>query len=243
MNQTNNFSARESFAIAKQLLFDSFFPNFLAANKGDVMAATQATQKYVDQLKLSQNSIRMEVELNTTNSIFTFAPTVQQQNSTNFLFNTELRLDQQDTLVASNYRIYVAKPGSRTDTEYPVCTYGNTQVFTAAAAAAIDNCFYANGVFQLRCNNDVIIPGRLMINHLYRPQTQQTAALGAGSPGDQFRGAEDAIITQEPNLLVIGPKKYVPQIVLPAALSTVDEFTRAILIYDGVLAQNSTVTS
>jgi hypothetical protein len=93
----------------------------------------------------------------------------------------------------------------------------------------------------MRVNNDVIIPFRGLLNHWYKPQTQQTAALGPASPQDQFRGAEDGFITQEPNLLLIGSKAYVPQIELPAALSSAAEFLRCVLIFRGILAQNSTV--
>lgn len=222
-----------SFDIAKKVLFDSWIGNF----GGDVTAC----RRWVDGRKLSQGEVRLEVELNTANNIFTFGMTPNQANSTNVVFNTEKRLDLQDSLICSEYGIYVAQPTSRTATNYRLHTYANRVDFVAADADALDTTFFANGYYQLKVNNDVVIPYRGIFNHLYVPQTQQTAAAGAASPLDQIRGAEDGQVTQEPNLLLIGSKNYVPQLVLPSNLASASAFERAIIIYRGVLAQNSTV--
>lgn len=224
-----------SFDVAKQILFDAWIGSF-----GNNSAQCW---NYVNSRKLSQHEIRLEVTLNTTNNRFVFGLTANQANSTNVIFPTENRLTLQDTLVCSEYGIFVAQPSSNTDTTFTLNTYGNTQVFAAADAAALDSTFYSNGYFSTKCNNDVIIPYRGLFNHWYKPQTQQTAALGAGSPKDQLRGAEDGFITQEPNLLLVGSKNYVPEIVLPGALASAAAFLRAVLIYRGVLAQNSTVVN
>lgn len=233
MNSTNNASARQSFEIAQQVLFNSWIDSF----KGDVAAC----RAWVNNRKLSQHEVRLEVELNTQNNRFVFGVTPNQANSTNVIFNTENRLNLQDSLIVSEYALFVAQPTSRTDTTFALNTYGNTQVFAAADAAALDSTFYSNGFLTTKVNNDVIIPYRSLYNHWYKPQTQQTAPLGAGSPKDQLRGAEDGFVTQEPNLLLIGSKNYQPEIVLPSALASAASFLRAILVYRGVLAQNSTV--
>lgn len=235
MNSTNNASARQSYDIARQTLFNAWIQSF----NND----TKACWNWVNNRKLSQHEIRLEVELNTANNRFAFGMTPNQANSTNVIFNTENRLQLQDSLIASEYAIFVGQPSSRTDTAYTLETYGNTQIFAAADAAALDSTLYSNGFLQTRVNNDVIIPYRGLFNHWYKPQTQQTAPLGAGSPKDQLRGAEDGFVTQEPNLLLIGSKNYVPEIVLPSALASAAAFLRAILIYRGVLAQNSTVVN
>lgn len=232
MNSTNNASARMSFDIARQLLYDAWIETF----RFDAASC----MKWVNDRKLSQHEIRLEVELNTTNNRFVFGMTANQSNSTNVIFPTENRLTLQDTLIASEYAIYVAQPSSRTDTSFTLQTYGNTQVFAAADAAALDGTFYSNGFLTTKVNNDVIIPYRGLFNHWYKPQTQQTAALGPGAPKDQLRGAEDGFVTQEPNLLLVGSKNYQPEIVLPGAMASAASFLRAILIYRGVLAQNST---
>lgn len=235
MNNTNNASARESFEIAKKIFFNSFLPNF----KGDVSAC----QQYVNSLKLSQSEIRLEVNLLTTNNSFVFGVLNNQANSNNIQFGTETRLNQSDTLCVNEYGIYVGQASGNNDTTFKLNTYGNTQVFAAADAAALDSTFYSNGGFVITVNNDVVCPNRGLFNHWYKGQTQQTAALGAASPGDQIRGAEDGMITMEPNILLIGSKNYQPQIVLKSALASAAANLRAVLIMRGILAQNSTVVS
>lgn len=245
MNNTNNVSARLSYDIAKQVLYNSWIGSFAAANKESAEAPSPSTQKacmdWVNGRKLSQGEVRLEVGLNVNNNIFTFGVTPQQANSTGVVFNTEQRLEQQNSLIVAEYGIFVGQPASVTDTAWELLTYGNPNVLAPADAAAINSTFYSNGYFQMKVNNDVVIPYRGLFNHLYKPQTQQTAALGPGSPQDQIRGAEDGFVTQEPNLLLIGSKNYVPQIVLPAALASAAAFLRCTLIFRGILAQNSTV--
>lgn len=235
MNSTNNYSARMSYDIAKRVLFDAWIGSF--GNNA------KQCQDWVNGRKLSQHEVRLEVGLNTANNRFAFGVTPNQSNSTNQIFATENRLMLQDSLIVSEYAIFVAQPTSLDDTSFTLNTYGNTQVFAAADATALNETFYSNGYFSTKVNNDVIIPYRGLFNHWYKPQTQQTAALGPGAPQDQLRGAEDGFVTQEPNLLLIGSKNYVPEIILPGTLASAAAFMRAVLIYRGVLAQNSTVVN
>jgi hypothetical protein len=234
LNNTNNMSARESFLHAKAMFFKAFRDKF--SNDGDC-------RQWVDSLKLSQSEIRLEVELNAANNSFVFGLTPNQVNSTNVQFLTETRLNLQDSLCVNEYGIYVAQPAARDSTAFQLKTYGSSQTFAAADAAALDSTFYSNGGFQIKCNNDVICPYRGLFNHWYKPQTQQTAALGAASPADQIRGAEDGMITSEPNVVLIGSKNYVPEIVLKSAMASAAQFLRAVIIFRGILAQNSTVVS
>ncbi len=238
MNSTNNISARASYKIAKEVYFNSMQDKFRALNMS--MADSQA---WVDNLKWSQGEVRLEVQLaaNTTN--YKFGLIDSQANTTGVKFNTENRLTQQDTLVCNEIGLFVGKPASQTDTLWDLRTYGNLVDFSAGAAAAINQTLFSHGYLRMGVNNDVVIPYRGLFNHLYRPQTQETSALGAGSPNDQIRGAEDGFVTMEPNLFLIGSKGYIPEIILPNALATVDAFSRLVLIFRGPLAQNSTVVS
>jgi len=235
MNSTNNQSARMSFDVAKRLLFDAWIGTF---NNN-----AAECQRWVNNRKLSQHEIRLEVGLNTINNRFVFGVTPNQFNSSNITFPTENRLMLQDSLIVSEYGLFVAQTTGSTDTAFTLETYGNPNIFAAADAAALNSTFYSNGYFTTKVNNDVVIPYRGLFNHWYKPQTQQTAPLGPGSPQDQLRGAEDGFITQEPNLLLIGSKNYIPEIVLPSSLASASSNIRAILIYKGVLAQNSTVVN
>lgn len=235
MNSTNNISARASYDNALSIFTNAWVENF----KGDYAAA----RRYAETRKLSQSEVRLEVVLNTTNTVFTFGVTPNQSNTTGVVFNTENRLQLQDSLVVSEYGIFVAQPASATDAAYRLNTFGNGNVFAAADATALNSTFYSNGFFSVKVNNDVVIPYRGIWNHFYIPQTQQIAALGATAVQNQVRGAEDGFVTAEPNLLLIGSKNTVPQINLPAALGSAAANLRCILILRGILAQNSTVVN
>lgn len=238
MNNTNNYSARQSYDIARQILFNAWIGSFEAAGSRN---AAKDCWNWVNGRKLAQGEVRVEVNITTAGNLFAFAVTPVQDNTQGVKFRMETRLKQQDSLVVSEYGIFVGQAASDEDHAYQLLTYGNPNVFAAADATALNGTFYSNGGFEMRVNNDVIVPFRGLFNHWYKPQTQQTAALGPGSPQDQIRGAEDGFITQEPNLLLIGSKDYVPQIVLKGAMASAAANLRCVLIFRGVLAQNSTV--
>lgn len=244
MNNTNNLSARESYRIAKDLLFNAM-RNDKAFGELSSPIGDRMCRDWVNSRKLSQSEIRLEVELNATNNSFVFGLTANQQNTTNVIFNTEQRLTMQDSLICSEYGFYIGNPGSQTAANWELKTYGNTQTFpTGTDANILNTVLYSQGSLRMTCNNDVIMPYRGLFNNWYRGQTQQTAALGAGSPADQIRGAEDGSVTMEPNILLIGSKGYLPQIILPTALTGLtDTHIRAVLLFRGILAQNSTSVS
>jgi hypothetical protein len=245
VNNTNNLSARASYDNAKRVLFNAWINTFNQSMNGDANiysdASNKACQAWVDNRKLTQGYLRLEVLLTNNNNIYTFGVTTNQQNSSNILFPSERRLNLQDSMIVSEYGLYVGLPASNTDTNFKLHTYGNQQVWTAAQANGIDGELYSSGEFSLRVNGDVVVPARDLFQHLYLPQTQQTAPVGAGSPGDQLRGAEDGLVTDEPNLLIIGSKNNLPQITLHNNLVPDMGFTRAVLFLRGINAQNSTV--
>lgn len=235
MNNTNNSSAEQSFEKAKRIFAKAWLPQF----GGDMSQAMD----YATSLKLSQHELRLEVELNATSNSFLFGVTDQQRNSNNVQFITENRLTLQDSMVGNEYGIFVCAPSSRTATNYKLRTYGNTQDFGAADGLLIDSLF-SQGALSIIANKDVVMPYRGLFNHWYKPQTQETAPIGAASPDDQIRGAEDGMITWEPNILLIGSKGYQPIVSLPNALTGLSgTFYRLVLIIRGVLAQNSTPVS
>jgi hypothetical protein len=188
----------------------------------------------IRQFKCTQSFLRLEQALSITQTRYQFQILNQ---TTGAGFNTEQRLNLQDSFVVSGIGIFLGKPSSSTDTTFELDTYGNTVKYTNAAAM---NAVY-NGVMQITVNNDVILPAWDLSRHFYRPQTQQTAA--ANSPLDQKRLAEDAFYAVEPNITAIGSKNTQITINLQAALSAVDANSRLIVVLRGVLAQNSTVVS
>lgn len=240
MNNTNNQSAYDAYLRGKQQFFNAFLPSFLSDGKGN---AEERCRDYVESLKFSQGEIRLEVNLTANATSFKFGVIGSDQNTTGVNFLTERRLKPQDTLLANEYKIEIAQTAGNNDATYIKRTYPNSQDFAAADAASLRSIFYSNGSFGVMCNGDEVIPYRSLWNHLYVPQTQQTAALGAGSPGDQVRGAEDGFITMSPSLLLIGSKGYVPTINLPSNLVGAFANVRCILTFAGLNAQNSTVFS
>lgn len=240
LNYNNNIAARDTLRKAKEVLFNSMLDKFIT-KYGDNPDARIACQGWVDSRKWSQNEIRLEVELNTTTSNYLFAVTTNDQNTTGVKFITEQRLDLQDTLVASEYAIFLANPSSRDDVTFDLFSYANAVAFAAADLPSLRGTFYKQGYFYCTADKDVIIPYRGLLAHYKANQTQQTAALGAGSPQDQVDGSEDGFITDEPNMYIIGSKGYKPSIILPKALASLtNAFTRAVIIFRGNLAQNST---
>lgn len=239
MTNTNNVAARLGFERAWKIFYDAWLPSFIKDGRGE-----EACKQYVNSLKWSQSEVRLEVGLTPTGTNFGFGLTQQVANTSNVQFATEQRLSMQDSLIASEYGIYVAQTAGNNDNTYQLRTYPNTQDFIAADAAALAGAFYSNANFRITCNKDVIMPYRGLWNHLNVPQTQQTAALGAGAPRDQVKPSEDGLITLEPNVLLIGSKGYALEILLQTAMNTAT-FTnvRAILIFKGWLAQNSTPVS
>jgi len=239
MNSTNNATARAAFEHARHMfamaMLDKFNGNY------------EKARRWANSLKLTQGEVKREVQLTATSQTFTFGVTAQQnsQGATG-LFNTEQPLQQQDSLCVSEYGFFVRNPASATSTIDQPRTWGNPSVFTTAnVATAINGTLYGGGYFRLTCNNDVLIPQRGLYNHYYVPQTQfrtfTAAATGEQVANqDQNRGAEDGFVTCEPNIVLVGTKNYTPQIQLPANLAAVETNQRAVLIFRGILAQNST---
>lgn len=244
MNSTNNIAARAAYDNARKMFWKAFRDKFADGPKGD-----QDCTDFVNSLKLSQSEIRSEVQLTTGSTTFNFGITTgQNSQGASGLFNTEapFRLNMQDSLCVNEYAVFVAKPSSATDTTFTLDTYGNASKYsTANVAAAINGTLYGSGALKITCNNDILVPGRGLYNHFYVPQTQNAVGVTAQTvfPIDQKRGAEDGFITTEPNIVLIGAKNTVPQIVLPAALAAVETFQRAVIVFRGILAQNSTVVS
>lgn len=237
MNNTNNLSARYAYDQAKALFLKAFAQGF----KG----TPEQLRTVVESFKLSQSEIRLEVPLSTGSTSFSFGVNLQQAatGNTGAPFNTEIRLPLQDSICVNEMFLYVGKPASSSDTAWQLRSYGNPVDFSAGAATALNTTFFSHGKLEIKVNNDVLVPYRGLSNFFYKPETQQTAALAAGSPDDQFRGAEDGGVTVEPNIVLIGSKNNIITINLPTALATVDANSRAVLILRGIYAQNSTVVS
>lgn len=218
-------------SIAARMVYDNA--------KKAIQTAFSDKPNILSQCKLTQGFLRVSQALVVGQTLYQFPVLVNETQLG--IFNTEQRLNQQDSFVISELGIFLSAPASTTDATYRLQTYANTQVFTGANAAAVQAVY--NGAFSLTINNDILIPKWDLFRHLVINQTQQTAALGAASPNDQIDGKADGFYPVEPNLVLIGSKNNVLQIQLPVGVTAIQANSRIEILMRGVVAQNSTVVS
>lgn len=218
MSQVNQMGARLVFANARKAL---------------TKAGINATKA-----KLTQSFLRLEQAISTSKTLYQFPILVNETQLG--IFNTENRLNLQDSFVIAQLGLFLAVPSSSTDAAYKLVTNPTSEVFTTSGASAANRVIY-NSKLSLTVNNDILIPSWDTLRHLEVPETQFTAA--TNSPVDQFYGANDGFYPVEPNVTLIGSKNNVLQLELPAAVGTLQANSRIVIVLRGVLAQNSTVVS
>lgn len=195
----------------------------------------------VNEFKLTQSDLRLEQPIQANNNLYTFPVMVNILSQNGGIYNTEIRLNNQDTFLPQYVGIFLANPDSSVDTKFKLFTYVNEVAFPANPAQM--NRLY-NGQLKIMANNRQLVNGWMIDRHRMVPQTQQTAAFGAGSPGsDQRDGSIDGFYPMQPYVLISGTSNMQVNISLPVAPTAVDEFSRLVVIFRGLLAQNSTVTT
>ena len=152
-------------------------------------------------------------------------------------FNTEIRLKDQDIFVPTHVNFCLGNPTGDEDAAYKLFTYVNPFFFNVAMVAAY------HGLLSIKVNKDQYVTNWPLWWHWHSPQTQQTLAAGAGSPVDQFNGDCDGFRSMQPFVMLSGQKNVQIEIDLPVAMTAVTANSRLIMIFDGVIFQNSTVTS
>jgi hypothetical protein len=170
---------------------------------------------------------------------YTFQILDNQPGAGGQIFNTELRLRQQDTFVPTHIGIYLALPTGTTDATFRLYSYPNQFIFTNAVQM---RALY-NGQLKIMVNDYQYTYSWGLQRHWCSNQTQQTAAFGAGSPEDQNNFSEDGMFAMEPYVLFGGAQNVQININLAAAPTGVDANSRFVMRYFGVLAQNSTPVS
>jgi len=217
----NNMDARMVFENSKAALVKAF-----------------GTDRILEIVKLTQGSLRFEQLLVAGQTLYTFNVLDNQA----VFSNMEDRLKLQDSFIISSIKVATGAPSSAVDNTFLPDSYPNTQKYGANAVPL--QAWWNAGNLQIAVNNDIITPKWDLYRHFNSPETQQTAALGAASPGDQDRGSFDGWYPVEPNIVMIGQKDTQIQVILKGAgLATVQAFSRGIIMVRGVLAQNSTVVS
>jgi hypothetical protein len=196
---------------------------------------------------LTQSDLVLEQQLATGLTQYQFPVLNNQNGPANTMFNTEIRLNQQDSFVASAWGAFLLKAATVVDATFIVHTYPNPVTFAGAGVAAALETIY-NSYCKITANNQVILPVWHLSRHRNVPQSQAVAGDAGVYPGiayDQIDLSSDGFYPMEPNVVFIGSKNYQIQVVLPAALAAVDgtgtPSDRLRLHYRGVLAQNSTI--
>lgn len=192
----------------------------------------QAVSKFV----LTMSTLRLEQALVAGQTLYTF-PVLTYDTQVAAPFNTEIRLKQQDTFIVSHMCYYLALPTGATDTAWIPLTY-ESPALTAANAIPMRSLW--NGDIKITIGNYTYVYNWDLLRHYYAPQTQQTAALGAGSPTDQKRLIDDSFVPVEPTVALLGTEDNLIQVNLDAAPASFNANARIGIMFRGVNAQNST---
>jgi hypothetical protein len=196
------------------------------------------------QAVLSQSYLRLEVSLSTSITNYQFPVLVNDVSaSATAATNLEQRLNLQDAFYVSQIGLFFGVPSSSTATNFQLCTYPNTTVFSASNTATSLFNWY-NSSLSLTVNNRQIVPAYDLYRHYSVPQQQTTADADYTSSGIDYRDQQDGgtsgFYPIEPGWVLVGSKQNTLQVQLASAMAAVESNSRAILILRGHLAQNVT---
>lgn len=191
--------------------------------------------------KNTMSDLVLEQALSTGVTNYTFPVTNTQQNGT--IFPTEIRLNLQDSFVASSWGMFLLPAASATDATFIAASYPSPAVFTGGGAAAAETLY--NSYARITVNNDVLVPAWHLSRHRMVPQSQEVAAAANqnGIAKDQIDLTTDGFYPVEPYIVFIGSKNLQVQMILPAALAAVTANSRVRFHFRGLLLQNSTTVS
>jgi len=195
-----------------------------------------------DTAVLTQSYLRSEVAMSATQSQYQL-PLIVTQNNGATQFATEKRLQLTDVFLVSSINVQVAKPASATDAGFKLFNYGNQTVFsTTTCAEAIDGA-YANGFLSMLIDNQQVLPAWDLDQHYCAPRTQQAAVIyysGATAieQVDSRDGSNDGIQLVEPNFVLAGNFNIQLTLNTIASMSAVESFSRWVVRFRGILAQN-----
>jgi hypothetical protein len=232
----NSIAARDDFNIAVQIFNNAFNPMYLA--NGNANPMYNPAFDSVAAFRLSQSVLRLEQPTTNQSTTYTFPVLTNIQNQAQ-AFNTEIRLNIQDSFVPTHVGFFLALPSGQNDTTFKLMTYPNPFILVNALQMQA----YYNGTMSIMINNVQYMQNWDLWRHWQTNQTQQTSALGAGSPEDQFNGADDGFYPMQPFVLLTGSQNIQVKITLPVSPTAVDANSRLVVMFRGILAQNSTVVN
>jgi hypothetical protein len=239
----NGIEAREDFINVVRIFDNAFNPKYVIdKTTGKYVANPQYDPLWdaVSAFRLTQQSLRLEQPMVAGSNVYNFPILNNIQNQAQ-QFSTEIRLAQQDTFVPTHIGFFLEYPTGVNDATFQLKTYPN-QILSAQP---VQEQAYYNGVLNIMVNNVQYTSNWDLQRHFKTNQTQQTAALGAGSPEDQFDGSTDGFYAMQPFVLMIGSQNIRINITLPpvGAPTAVTANARLCLMLRGVLGQQSTVVN
>jgi hypothetical protein len=161
------------------------------------------------------------------------------------LYVTQNKLNLQDSFVCSEIGLFLCNPATSgvNASGFPLYSYPNQLAFDTTSDDAAYTIY--NGYMQLTVNQRTIVTNWDLQRHYCVNQTQQLITKAASSPFnaiDQSNQAHDGFYPVEPNIVLVGSKKNLLQVVLPNALASIPASgnARVVMVMRGILAQNST---
>jgi hypothetical protein len=199
----------------------------------------------LSQVYLTQSTLRLEQALIVGRTTYTFGVLTSDLGSANSQpTTTEVRLRQQDSFITSNIAFRLGEPATVNDATYIDTSYPSPFIFDAVGEAAALEVLY-KGQLKITVNGVVIIPTLHMGRFRFVPVTQAVAAAANqnGIAYDAIDNSCDGVMIMEPNVTLIGSKGNIIEISLPNGVTVIGTagFTRMIMDYRGLLAQNSTI--
>lgn len=230
----NAIAARMDFENGVRIFQDAY-KNVMVKNDLGVMQPINV----IDAFKLTQSDLQLEQPLQANVNEYNFPVMVNIQSQGGTLFNTEIRLNQQDTFLPQYVGMILIPASSSTDTTWRPLSWANPAVLTNATQM---QALY-NGTLNIAVNNTNYITKWQTSRHLVVPRTQQTAPLGAGSPADEFDGGETTLVPFQPQVIISGTSNMQITIKLPVAPTAVDANSRIGIKLRGIIAYNSTIVN
>lgn len=191
---------------------------------------------------LSQSYLRFEVALSTSQTQYTFDTLVNENTNTNYV--TQQKLNLQDSFLISRIGFFVgiAATGNASETVVPLYTYPDPAKFSTANAATSLETLY-NGVMTYTVNQRQIVTGWDLYKHKVAPITQSGYLPYSTSTmvtANSTNFASDGYYPVEPNLILIGSKKNTITVTLDGTLAAVQNYSRLVMVCQGILGQNCT---
>jgi hypothetical protein len=195
-----------------------------------------------DDVYLTPSTLRFELQLLTTKAQYIFGITTVNNGPAGSLFNTEVRLNQQDSFITSYLQLAIGEPSSAIDATWPDHFYPSPAVFAGVGESSALEIVYKSQL-KITVNNKVVLPTLHTGRFRNVPFAQQVAAAANqnGIARDMADHSADGMLTEVPSIVLIGSSNNLVEIDMPNAPAVVGANTRIVLMAHGLLAQNSTI--